>query len=319
MFISTLSILFIDPINIFYYFILYISVSVWFLLLGKDDMKFFKKITISLSLILVLFSASCSANVTKKIPYTEAGQGEALVLIHAFPTDQQLWMPQLEGLKQHFHVITLDLWGFGQAEATDGKAVTMSDYADEVKQLLDQLKIKKAIVCGESMGGYIALAFLQKYPDAIDGLVLSDTQSIADTAEIKVKREATAEDVLAHGSSQFIAGFMHKALSPSAPAQTKTFLQNILTAQAPTSIASGLRGMALRDDTSNVLASTTLPILILTGDQDILISPQQSQAMHVLAKNSKLITIANAGHLSSLEQPDAWNKAVINMFANAGK
>ena len=190
----------------------------------------------------------------------------------------------------------------------------MTEYADEIKQLLDQLHIQKAIIGGESMGGYVALAFLEKYPDNVSGLVLSDTQSISDNQETKVKREATAQDVLAHGTTQLIDGFMPKALTQQASDQTQRFLQNILESQSPTAVASALRGMALRTDTSSLLANTTLPILIITGDQDALISPQQSKDMHQLAKNSNLSEITNAAHLSNLEQPEQWNQAVIKMF-----
>jgi pimeloyl-ACP methyl ester carboxylesterase len=281
-----------------------------------------RKVVLLVSILLSYFCMSVSNAATHHIPakqnryisYTEIGQGEPLVLIHAFPTDQQLWVPQQEGLKQHFRVITLDLWGFGRSDITDGQAITMTEYADEIKQLLDQLHIKKAIIGGESMGGYIALAFLQKYPNEVNGLILSDTQSIADSPEAKIKREATAVDILEHGTTQLINGFIPKALSPNASEQKRIFLHAILAKQSATAIASALRGMALRDDTSNIIANTTSPVLIITGDQDILISPQQSQNMHVLAKNSKLTTISNAGHLSSFEQSDAWNQAVVSMF-----
>ena len=237
-------------------------------------------------------------------------------MIHAFPTDQQLWLPQQEGLKPYFRVITLDLWGFGQSDGVNGQAVTMKEYADEVKQLLDQLHIKRAIISGESMGGYIALAFLKKNPNLVNGLILSYTQSIADSEETKTKREVTAIDVLEHGTASLINNFMPKALSPTASQQKKIFLQSILSSQTTNGIASALRGMALRDDTSSVIAAANLPILILTGDQDTLISPQQSKNKHIIAKNSKLVIIENAGHLSSLEQPSAWNEAVVNMFFN---
>lgn len=282
-----------------------------------------KKIIIIVSALLSYFSMTFSnAGVThitknKYISYTEVGQGEPLVLIHAFPTDQQLWLPQQEGLKQHFRVITLDLWGFGHSNVTDGQAVTMTEYADEVKQLLNQLHIKKAIIGGESMGGYVALAFLQKYPNEVNGLVLSDTQSIADSSEMKTKREATAIDVLDHGTASLIDGFMPKALSPTAPEQLKETLRNILATQTSTAIASALRGMALREDTSQIIANSPLPMLIIKGDKDTLISPQQSQNMHALAKNSKLVIIPNSGHLSSLEQSNAWNLAVINRFSKS--
>lgn len=263
----------------------------------------------------VAFANSMQLNDKQFISYTDSGKGTPLVLIHAFPTDKTLWSSQ-EMLSSYFRVITIDLWGFGKSSPVDGKAISMTDYADEVSQLLCQLHIKKAIIAGESMGGYVALAFLQKYSDQVSGLILSDTQSIADSPEMKAKREATAVDVLEHGTAQLIYDFIPKALSPTAPEEKIKFLKNILETQTPAAIASALRGMALRDDTSLILTNTTLPILIMTGDQDALISPQQSQNMHAMAKNSKLITITNAGHLSSVEQSDAWNQAVISMFSN---
>lgn len=261
-----------------------------------------------------VLAASSYMSDKKFISYTDIGKGEPLVLIHAFPTDQRLWKPQREGLKNNFRIITLDLWGFGKSSPVDGQAVPMTEYADEIKQLLDQLHIQKAIIGGESMGGYIALAFLEKYPDNVSGLVLSDTQSIADSEETKAKRETTAQDVLAHGTTQLINGFMQKALTPQASDQMQRFLQNILESQSSTAVASALRGIALRTDTSNLLSNTTLPILIITGDQDTLISPQQSKNMNQLAKNSNLIVITNAAHLSNLEQSEQWNQAVINIF-----
>jgi len=277
-----------------------------------------KKMTFASLLISIFtFISSCvyaKSMSPEPISYTDVGTGKPVILIHAFPSDQQLWQPQLTGLKNHFRVITLDLYGFGKSFAVDGQAITMANYADEVKQLLDQLHIQGAIIGGESMGGYIALAFLEKYPEQVTGLILSDTQSIADTEEAKAKRETTALGVLQNGTSAFIEGFMPKALSAGATSETRQFLKDILSKQSSFAVAAALRGMALRHDTSSVLANTALPILIITGDQDSLISPQQSHAMHALAKNSKLITLSAAGHLASLEKADDWNRAVIDYF-----
>ncbi|KTD60140.1 lipolytic enzyme [Legionella sainthelensi] len=280
-----------------------------------------KRCYIILLLCLCFFNTTLLASTMKLsnadqfISYTEVGQGKPLLLIHAFPTDQRLWQPQLEGLKKHFHVITLDLWGFGQSSGGDGRAISMSEYADEVKQLLDYLNIDKAIIAGESMGGYIALAFLQKYTNKTAGLVLSNTQTLADSEEMKATREATALDVLENGIDSLIKGFMAKSLSPNASEEIKAYLYHILTQQKPTALASALRGMALRETTSHVLATTTVPVLIITGEFDKIISPQQSVAMHALSKNSQLVILADAGHLSSFEQPNLWNQSVIDMFA----
>jgi pimeloyl-ACP methyl ester carboxylesterase len=164
------------------------------------------------------------------------------------------------------------------------------------------------------MGGYVALAFLQKYPNAVDGLILSDTQTIADTSEAKDKREATARDVLEHGTANLINDVMTKALSANATTETKAYLRSIIESQSAAAIASGLRGMAIRAETSQVLAATNVPVLIIVGDNDTLISPMQSSNMHMLAKNSVLVIIQNAGHLSSLEQPALWNQAVKKTF-----
>lgn len=259
-------------------------------------------------------AATIEVNENMNISYTDSGKGMPLILIHAFPTDKNLWTPQRKELKKYFRIITLDLSGFGQSAPVDGQAITMTEYADEVNQLLEQLDIQKAIIGGESMGGYVALAFLEKYPNKIEGLILSDTQAIPDTPEAKTKRELSALDVLENGPSKFIESFMPKALSPSSSEDTKFFLRTMLEKQPAQSYSSALRGMALRNDTSQLLANTTLPILIISGEEDMVIDKQQSQNMHALAKNSSLVIIKNAGHLSSLEQPENWNNAVISRF-----
>lgn len=259
-------------------------------------------------------SVYAGKNKANVISYTDVGIGKPMILIHAFPADQNLWQPQREGLKSYFRIITLDLSGFGKSAPVDGKTITMTEYADEVKQLLDQLHIEKAVVGGESMGGYIALAFLEKYPERVGGLILSDTQSISDTDEAKTKREASAVDVLTNGTAGLISGFMPKALSSNASLETRKYLKSILDSQSPFAVASALRGMALRNDLSHVLANSNIPTLIITGNEDVVISPLQSDAMHRLARNSKLVKIADAGHLSSLEKPDEWNRAVIEFL-----
>jgi len=256
------------------------------------------------------------------ISYTDIGHGKPLILIHAFPTDRRLWEParnEIEDIFREsyiFRIISIDLWGFGQSSSTSAncQAIMMSDYADEISQLLDHLDIKSAIIGGESMGGYVALAFLEKFPKKVEGLILSGTQSIADSPEAKTKREVTAVDVIEHGTENLVNEFISKALAPDASEKTKMLLKHILEKQDKMAIASALRGMALRNDTSNILANSSLPILILTGEKDKLISPEQSQNMHALAKNSKLVVIPNAGHLASLEQPHTWIWAVVDMF-----
>jgi len=266
------------------------------------------------SSITCAFANTFEISKNKVINYTDHGDGAPLVLIHAFPTDHRLWDAQQEPLQKYFRVITLDLIGFGQSSKTNGQAISMNEYATDVKQLMDHLRIKNATIGGESMGGYVALAMLEKYPDKVDSLILSNTQAIADNADTRAKREVSAKEILKSGTLGLIDGYIKNALSTHASKQTKETLRAILTSQPATGMASALRGMSARQDTSQALANSSRKILIITSDQDAVLPAEQGQKMHTLAKNSKLVLIKNAGHLSSMEQPQQWNQAVIDMF-----
>ncbi|MFC7782553.1 alpha/beta fold hydrolase [Legionella taurinensis] len=271
----------------------------------------------SLGIDFICFFGELTARASSPpIAYTDTGKGPALVFIHAFPTDKRLWVPQ-QTLASQFRVISLDLWGFGQSQSVSGEAVSMSDYADEVALLLQHLRIKKAIVAGESMGGYVALAFLKKYPLKTAGLILSDTQSVADTVSMQEKREQAAQDILQHGNKAFIEGFLPKALSAHASTALRTWLHHVLSAQSPAAMASALRGMAMREDATSLLAETDVPVLFITGEEDALIAPEQSRAMQAITKQSRLVVIEEAGHLANLEKPGEWNQAVIDFFTLA--
>lgn len=269
--------------------------------------------TISYLVSNLCYSASFYHH-NKFISYHDIGEGKPLVLIHAFPTDKRLWLPQEKGLMKNFRIISLDLWGFGESSQVNGSAISMVNYADEVHQLLAYLHIEKAIIGGESMGGYIALAFLEKYPSQVEGLILSNTQATDDDIDTKTLREKLASEVLEKGADNLINGFLTKALTSKAAEETKAYLYHILTLQKPAALASALRGMAIREKMFNTLANTDIPILIITSDQDNIISSLKSEEMHAIARNSQLVILSNAGHLSNLEQPEQWNKAVIKRF-----
>jgi len=254
---------------------------------------------------------------SKYISYSDEGQGEVLVLIHPFLTDKTFWSAQQQELRSYFRLITIDLWGFGHSEPISGSASTMNDYSDEILQLLDQLYIKKAIIGGESTGGYVALNFLTKHPNRVKGLLLSNTQATAVNLELKKKLEQTATLVLNFGSEFLVDFFVNAALSTEASAQTRQTLLNIARTQRPQAIADALIALSGREDSTLSLSKSKLPILIITSDKDRLIAPQESANMQALAENSKLVLIANAGHLSSLEQSKQWSKAVREMFQPA--
>jgi pimeloyl-ACP methyl ester carboxylesterase len=273
------------------------------------------KIKVIAVLVSLALATTAFANPPiNKDSYTDNGQGKTIVLIHAFPADHHLWDMQIKTLSQKYRVITLDLKGFGQATPTDGKTVSMREYAAQVKQLLDQLHVKTAVIGGESMGGYISLAFLKAYPDKTEGLILSNTQAKTDSAEENVADKKDAADILVNGTNRLVADFVPKALSSNASHEAKELVTDMFANQKATGVASALRGMATREDTTKTLAATSIPVLIISSNLDEVISPKESMKMSKIAKNSKLIMIKDAGHLTNIERPDVWNKAVENYF-----
>lgn len=271
-----------------------------------------KKLLFSCLLLFSFLFVESYAKSKTPISYHDKGEGPPLILIHAFPADLNLWKIQEEKLSKYFRIITLDLWGFGNSPELSQK-LEMTDYADEVNQLMEQLHIKNAVIGGESMGGYVALALLENHPDKVAGLILSGTQSIPDTKEAKAKREILAQEILKNGSDAFIKQFLPKTLSKNAPKEMQEFLLTMFSKQKPKSIAQALIAISLRKDTTNILAKTNIPVLIIAGDEDAVIPNEQSKKMAAIAKNSRLV-ILQGGHLINLENSDEWNLAVKKMF-----
>lgn len=264
---------------------------------------------------LLVFPKMVFADKFGKLFYTDYGSGNPLVLIHAFPTDQRLWKPQQDRLQHVFRVISVDLPGFGQSEML-APGVSIADYSHEIKKLLDHLKLPKVIIGGESMGGYVALAFAKHYPNAVAGLVLSGTRATAATQVEKNKFRENANNVLANGPKNHVDMLMTKLLSEDVDATIRDYLATIVYSQNGSAMAAAMFAMADRDDTMDVLTRLNVPILIITGENDRVISTQESMAMHKVAAHSQLTILPRGGHLINLEQPEAWNAAVIKFFGN---
>jgi pimeloyl-ACP methyl ester carboxylesterase len=268
-------------------------------------------------LIVLAIAFTFSSNFLRKekyIEYSVIGQGKPLVLIHPFPSDSEIYKPQQEGLSDTFQIILINLYGFGKSEDTDGSLVLMSEYADQIAIVLDKLDLKNAIIGGESMGGYVALAFLDKYPQRVAGLVLSNTNSLAEKPEGHAKRQAAIDQILRDGPTQYVLDFLPKALSKNASEEAVEFLKQILLRQRTNGMVSAIRSMDTRNDTTEALKKTETPVLVITSELDIVVNPVETSDMAKIAKNSRLVTIPKTGHLTSLEQPQIWNDAIRDYF-----
>lgn len=233
------------------------------------------------------------------LAYARRGTGKPLVLVHGFPLDHTMWDETAALLENDFDLILPDLRGFGESTTVEDPYL-MSDMADDLAKLLGHLGIDKAAIAGHSMGGYVALAFAQKYPQHISGLALVASQTAADAPDRKEGRYKTAQDVAEKGVGVVVEAMTSKL---SSDAEVQAFVRRVMTSQTSASVIGALKAMAEREDMSTVLASFTLPLLVIHGDEDALIPIERGREVKALVNSAHLVELHGAGHMPMLEFP----------------
>jgi 3-oxoadipate enol-lactonase len=245
--------------------------------------------------------------------YDEVGTGRPLLFIHGYPLNRTLWEMQLNGLADAARIVAPDLRGHGASEAVSGP-YTMDLLADDCAALLDALgATEPAVVCGLSMGGYVALAFQRRYPDRVAALVLTATRATPDSPEGKKARDGAMATAREQGLDAIVEAMLPKMLSPKTFASRPDLVERARRMMRTTSLEGVLGDLAAmrdRPDSRPGLASILRPALIVHGADDQLIPPAEGDAMHQAIAGSRIRIIPSAGHLPNLEQPDAYNAAV---------
>jgi pimeloyl-ACP methyl ester carboxylesterase len=256
---------------------------------------------------------------TVTLHYSEHGQGTPVVLLHGYPLSSAIWHTQQQGLSDHYRVITPDLRGHGQSPAPDG-VYEMETLAGDVLAMLDSLNIPKAVIMGHSMGGYVTLALWRIAPQRFTALGLICSQAAADTEEARNNRYKTAEKVFGEGSQVVANAMVPRLFAPNVP-EDETFIEQVRTIilnTRPSGIIGSLKGMAARPDSTALLPGINVPVLILAGDRDQIISLQKAESMLSAIPKSTLATVENAGHMPMLEQPQATTMAIRNFLDELG-
>jgi tellurite resistance protein TerC len=239
--------------------------------------------------------------------------GVPVLFIHGFPFGKAMWKPQVEALKERYHVVSYDVRGHGASEKGDGQ-YTIELFVDDLLGLADHLRLPKMVCVGLSMGGYIALRAAERSPERFRALVLCDTRSEADGNEGKVKRAAQALAVKSEGVKKFAAAFVKAVF------YEKTFQTNpkavdeisaMIEACSPLAIAGTLIALAARTDTTSALYGINMPTLLLVGQHDTLTPPSASFAMKEKLPNAELHIIPEAAHVSNLENPGEFNRHLL--------
>jgi pimeloyl-ACP methyl ester carboxylesterase len=239
---------------------------------------------------------------------------DGVLLIHAFPMDARMWDAQREALSG-LAVVAPHLPGFGGTDSA-GEVLTMAAAARACLDALDDAGIDRAMVCGLSMGGYVAFELWRRSPDRVLGLVLANTRAVDDTPDAADKRRALAERLRAQGN--VLAGEPPPLLADDAPAELFERVRAWIADQTPEAIAAAALGMAERPDSTPDLATIDVPTLVITSTGDRLIPPDVSSAMAEEIADAELHVIDGAGHLSNLEAPGEFDLLLLRHLRTCG-
>jgi 3-oxoadipate enol-lactonase len=250
------------------------------------------------------------------LSYDDVGEGVPVIFLHGYPFDKTMWQGQLDALESSYRLIACDIRGFGKS--TDEKSSLSIDlFAEDLIAFMDKLNIDKAIVCGLSMGGFIALNAHQRFPDRFVALILCDTQCIADTSEVKEKRYKTIDEITVNGATDFNEAFIKSVFHKDSLSDKKELvekLRNVVFSNSEHIITMGLTALAGRSETCSTLKGINIPTLIICGREDEVTPLAQSEFMNTTIKGSILHVIDKAGHVSNLEQTDEFNKHLLDFL-----
>jgi 3-oxoadipate enol-lactonase len=246
------------------------------------------------------------------IAYSDQGTGAPFIFLHAFPLNRTMWQPQEAALSRQCRVVTMDLRGHGESDAPLWR-FTLEQYADDVAGLMDHLAIQRAVLVGLSMGGYVSFAFYKRYAERVRGLVLADTRAQADTEEARTGRFNLAQTAFRQGP-EAVADVMIPKLCGATSLKTKPDLVDHVRRMIKGNEVSGmivdLIAMADRPDSLSFLPHITCPTLVIVGEEDHTTPPAEARLIAQGIAEAKLAVIPGAGHISNLEQPEEFNKAV---------
>ncbi len=249
---------------------------------------------------------------SRQMAYESVGSGPPVVLLHAFPFDGRMWRETAAALAQRVQIITPDLRGFGHSDLGSDR-FSIADLADDVAALLDALKIPTATVGGMSMGGYVALAFAARHPKRLSSLILADTKADADSSEALQGREAAIALVETQGAAALLDKQIPRLLSAKASDSLRAQVRR-LGEQAPATVIAAIRALRDRPDRTPELGSIKVPTLLVVGSEDVLSPPAEAEDMAARISQARVVLIPGAGHLSNLENPDAFRAALMGFL-----
>ena len=252
-----------------------------------------------------------------ELSYDEAGSGMPLLFIHGWPHDRTLWAAQLSGLQTQARCLAPDLRGFGNSSLAPPHSI--DQYADDLAAFLAMIGVDRALVCGISMGGYIALSMLRRHRALFRGLILTSTRATADTPEVRDRRTRLIAFVEENGVEALAARQLRAMVGETTFNSRPDVLEALrqLMAVAPREgVVGGLRAMAERRDSTDLLAGIDVPTLVVSGAEDTFTPPDEMRSLAGAIPGSRLEVIDAGGHVCAYEKPAAFNHVVCEFLAS---
>jgi len=218
-----------------------------------------------------------------------------------------MWLDQVEALSETRRCVALDLPGFGRSDPLRERVLSMGRLADDLAEFIGD---EPADVVALSMGGYAALALWERHPQVVRTLSLLDTRSGEDSEEGRTGRRQMAEQVADRGTASLVDGLAAAMLARGASVAARARLRGMIEATAPETVVAALEGMARRPDRTGLLATISVPTLVLAGEEDRLAPPAVAEAMAALIPDSTLVIVPGAGHMAPVEAPDQVSEAL---------
>ena len=240
-----------------------------------------------------------------------------MLFLHGFAESREIWTDFTREFPPDYRLLTLNLLGHG-TNVHDVHDYSMEAQARYVAEQLRQKGVEKALLVGHSMGGYVALAFAERYPEQVAGLVLFHSTALPDTDEKKVNRDKNMDFVRRHGVEKFMESFIRPLFAPANREQMqeqREFLEEIGRSTPETTVLGALEAMRNRPNHTPVLKEAAFPVLFIGGQDDVAVPVESLLPQLALPPESYALLLSGVGHLGYFEEPELTRRAVVN-FAN---
>lgn len=249
-------------------------------------------------------------NISYYIKKATETEEKTVIFLHGFPFNKNSWKFQLEYLEDNVTGIAIDIRGHGLSTSGHG-FFSIDVFAKDLEAFMDKLELEKAILCGISMGGYIALRAYALFPHKIAGLILSDTHHRPDDNAGKQKRFDSIQAVLRYGRRPFAIAFIDNIFTKKTiqeGAYVVELIKSSIRRNSINSICATQLALASRMDSTDILPKIDVPVLLIRGAEDKITPKELMLEMHTKIKDSKYVEIPNTGHLPNLEAPLSFNR-----------